>query len=73
MSLPQVIYVIRNPKDVMVSSYHFHQMAGFLEDPGTFDEFMEKFLEGRGQRSVCSSGKSDFSMSVPCDQILDVD
>ncbi|AWO96974.1 putative sulfotransferase family cytosolic 2B member 1-like isoform 3 [Scophthalmus maximus] len=46
-SKAKVIYVIRNPKDVMVSSYHFHQMAGFLEDPGTFDEFMEKFLEGR--------------------------
>uniref|UniRef100_A0A8C9ZR76 Sulfotransferase n=1 Tax=Sander lucioperca TaxID=283035 RepID=A0A8C9ZR76_SANLU len=47
VSLPQVIYVMRNPKDVMVSSYFFHQMAEFLEDPGTFDEFMDKFLEGR--------------------------
>ena len=37
--------------DIMVSSYYFHQMAVFLEDPGTFDEFMEKFLDGRGQRS----------------------
>lgn len=42
---------MRNPKDIMVSSYYFHQMAGFLEDPGTFDEFMDKFLEGKGQRS----------------------
>uniref|UniRef100_A0A3Q0SU96 Sulfotransferase n=1 Tax=Amphilophus citrinellus TaxID=61819 RepID=A0A3Q0SU96_AMPCI len=42
----KVIYVMRNPKDIMVSSYYFHQMAGFLEDPGTFDEFMDKFLEG---------------------------
>ncbi|XP_026227831.1 sulfotransferase family 2, cytosolic sulfotransferase 3 isoform X1 [Anabas testudineus] len=46
-SKAKVIYVMRNPKDVMVSSYYFHQMAGFLEDPGTFDEFMDKFLEGR--------------------------
>ncbi|XP_029360862.1 sulfotransferase family 2, cytosolic sulfotransferase 3 isoform X2 [Echeneis naucrates] len=46
-SKAKVIYVTRNPKDVMVSSYYFHQMAGFLEDPGTFDEFMEKFLEGK--------------------------
>ncbi|XP_023266164.1 sulfotransferase family cytosolic 2B member 1-like isoform X2 [Seriola lalandi dorsalis] len=46
-SKAKVIYVMRNPMDVMVSSYYFHQMAGFLEDPGTFDEFMEKFLEGR--------------------------
>ncbi|CAK6954323.1 sulfotransferase family 2%2C cytosolic sulfotransferase 3 [Scomber scombrus] len=46
-SKAKVIYVMRNPKDIMVSSYFFHQMAVFLEDPGTFDEFMEKFLEGR--------------------------
>ncbi|XP_069393450.1 sulfotransferase family 2, cytosolic sulfotransferase 3 isoform X2 [Paralichthys olivaceus] len=46
-SKAKVIYVIRNPKDVLVSSYYFHQMAGFLEDPGTLDEFIEKFLDGR--------------------------
>ncbi|XP_030604831.1 sulfotransferase 2B1-like [Archocentrus centrarchus] len=45
-SKAKVIYIMRNPKDIMVSSYYFHQMAGFLEDPGTFDEFMDKFLEG---------------------------
>ncbi|KAG7474461.1 sulfotransferase family cytosolic 2B member 1-like isoform X1 [Solea senegalensis] len=46
-SKAKVINVLRNPKDVMVSSYYFHQMAAFLEDPGTFDEFMEKFLTGK--------------------------
>ncbi|XP_072250815.1 sulfotransferase 2B1-like isoform X2 [Leuresthes tenuis] len=46
-SKAKVIYVMRNPKDVLVSSYYFHQMATFLEDPGTFDEFLDKFLEGR--------------------------
>ncbi|XP_067366281.1 sulfotransferase 2B1-like isoform X1 [Channa argus] len=46
-SKAKVIYIMRNPKDVMVSSYYFHRMARFLEDPGTFDEFMEKFLEGK--------------------------
>ncbi|XP_069549205.1 sulfotransferase family 2, cytosolic sulfotransferase 3 isoform X3 [Brachyistius frenatus] len=46
-SKAKVIYVMRNPKDLMVSSYYFHQMASFLEDPGTFDEFMDKFLEGK--------------------------
>lgn len=43
----QVIYVTRNPKDVLVSSFHFHQMARFLEDPGTFEEFVDKFLSGK--------------------------
>ncbi|XP_075937533.1 sulfotransferase family 2, cytosolic sulfotransferase 3 [Anarhichas minor] len=46
-SKAKAIYVMRNPKDIMVSSYHFHKMAEFLESPGTFDEFMEKFLKGK--------------------------
>uniref|UniRef100_A0A667Y1Y7 Sulfotransferase n=1 Tax=Myripristis murdjan TaxID=586833 RepID=A0A667Y1Y7_9TELE len=46
-SKAKVIYVTRNPKDVMVSSYHFHKMASFLDDPGTFEEFMDKFLKGK--------------------------
>ncbi|KAL2084471.1 hypothetical protein ACEWY4_019989 [Coilia grayii] len=45
-SQAKVIYVARNPKDVLVSSFYFHQMASFLDDPGTFDEFLEKFLAG---------------------------
>lgn len=44
-----MIYVMRDPKDVLVSSYYFHQMAAFLQDPGTFDEFMTTFLEGKGR------------------------
>ncbi|XP_041964398.1 sulfotransferase 2B1-like [Alosa sapidissima] len=46
-SKAKVIYVARNPKDVMVSSFYFHQMASFLDDPGTFEEFIDKFLEGK--------------------------
>lgn len=36
----------RNPKDVLVSFYHFHKMANFLPEPGTFPEFLNRFLEG---------------------------
>ncbi|KAM3873440.1 sulfotransferase 2B1-like [Diretmus argenteus] len=46
-SKAKVIYVTRNPKDVMVSSYYYHQMASYLDDPGTFQEFMDNFLEGK--------------------------
>uniref|UniRef100_A0A8C1XJJ0 Sulfotransferase n=1 Tax=Cyprinus carpio TaxID=7962 RepID=A0A8C1XJJ0_CYPCA len=46
-SKAKVIYVARNPKDVLVSLYHFHKMAKFLEDPGTFEEFSDKFLSGK--------------------------
>ncbi|XP_023664866.1 sulfotransferase family 2, cytosolic sulfotransferase 3 [Paramormyrops kingsleyae] len=46
-SKAKVIYITRNPKDVVVSSFYFHKMASFLDDPGTFDEFLDKFLSGQ--------------------------
>ncbi|NXU55857.1 ST2B1 Sulfotransferase, partial [Turnix velox] len=45
----QVIYVARNPKDVAVSFYHFHHLAKFLPDPGSFDTFLTRFLQGTGK------------------------
>ncbi|XP_047664525.1 sulfotransferase 2B1-like [Tachysurus fulvidraco] len=45
-SKAKVIHVSRNPKDVLVSSFHFHQMTSFLHDPGTLEEFTDQFLAG---------------------------
>ncbi|NXT91648.1 ST2B1 Sulfotransferase, partial [Anhinga rufa] len=45
-SKAKVIYVARNPKDVAVSFYHFHRLAKFLPNPGSFDTFLMQFLEG---------------------------
>ncbi|XP_029354267.1 sulfotransferase family 5A, member 1 [Echeneis naucrates] len=45
-SKAKVIYVSRNPKDVLVSFYHFHKMANFLPESGTFPEFVNRFLAG---------------------------
>ncbi|MBN3314957.1 ST2B1 Sulfotransferase, partial [Atractosteus spatula] len=46
-SKPKVIYVMRNPKDVFTSSYHYYGMASYLVKPGTWDEFLTKFLDGK--------------------------
>ncbi|XP_076135766.1 amine sulfotransferase-like [Alosa pseudoharengus] len=43
----KIIYVARNPKDVLVSYYHFHHCAAMLETPKDFSDFFEKFLDGR--------------------------
>uniref|UniRef100_A0A3Q1GEX1 Sulfotransferase n=1 Tax=Acanthochromis polyacanthus TaxID=80966 RepID=A0A3Q1GEX1_9TELE len=43
-----VIYVMRNPKDVFTSSFHYHGMTSFLVKPGPQSEFLRKFLDGQG-------------------------
>nr|AFM90332.1 amine sulfotransferase [Callorhinchus milii] len=42
----KVIYIARNPKDVIVSSYHFHSYFQRLKVPKDFQEFLELFVEG---------------------------
>ncbi|XP_061839103.1 amine sulfotransferase-like isoform X1 [Nerophis lumbriciformis] len=42
----KVIYVARNPKDVLVSYYFFHKLANMLETPASFEDFFDKFLKG---------------------------
>jgi hypothetical protein len=44
----KLVYVVRDPKDVAVSFYHFHRshkLLGFYK--GTWDDFFECFISGR--------------------------
>ncbi|EOB03404.1 Amine sulfotransferase, partial [Anas platyrhynchos] len=43
----QIIYVTRNPKDVLVSYYHFSKFIITLEEVPDFNIFMERFLAGK--------------------------
>ncbi|KAM4814120.1 sulfotransferase 1A1-like [Urocitellus parryii] len=43
----KVIYVARNAKDVAVSFYNFYKMAKGHPEPGTWDNFLEKFMDGQ--------------------------
>ena len=53
----QVIYIARNAKDVAVSYYNFYNVAKVHPDPGTWDSFLENFMEGKGDpESVARRG-----------------
>ncbi|KAG7470153.1 hypothetical protein MATL_G00136480 [Megalops atlanticus] len=43
----KVIYIARNPKDVAVSFYYFHNFSKLLEDKPDFDTFLDQYLEGK--------------------------
>ncbi|XP_059201278.1 amine sulfotransferase-like [Centropristis striata] len=43
----KVVYVMRNPKDVLVSYYHFSQGLSLMEPPKSFDHFFQDFVEGK--------------------------
>ncbi|KAL7987822.1 hypothetical protein Chor_006741, partial [Crotalus horridus] len=48
----KIIYVFRNPKDVLVSSYHFYKILTMLELPEEFDVYLKKFLAGKVPSSL---------------------
>ncbi|XP_070589496.1 amine sulfotransferase-like [Erythrolamprus reginae] len=48
----KIIYMLRNPKDVFVSSYHFTQSPVKMQPIKDFDTFLGKFLAGE---VFCSS------------------
>ncbi|XP_036749461.2 amine sulfotransferase-like [Manis pentadactyla] len=43
----KIIYVYRNPKDVMCSFFHFSNMMRILKPSTNMEEFMKLFLEGK--------------------------
>ncbi|XP_034046715.1 amine sulfotransferase-like [Thalassophryne amazonica] len=43
----KMIYVMRNPKDNIVSFYHFSKVMAELETSGSFEDFLEEYLSGK--------------------------
>ncbi len=43
---PQVIYIVRDPRDVVVSQYHYHRKVRRIEDDSPIEKFVSRFLAG---------------------------
>ncbi|XP_077423036.1 cytosolic sulfotransferase 3-like [Vanacampus margaritifer] len=43
----KIIYVARNPKDVAVSHFHFSHMSSAHPDPGDWNGFLQRFMQGK--------------------------
>ena len=48
----RVIYVVRDPRDVVMSQYHYQIKRGVLEAGAALDDFVQRFLKGE----VCPYG-----------------
>uniref|UniRef100_A0A8C5PU41 Sulfotransferase n=1 Tax=Leptobrachium leishanense TaxID=445787 RepID=A0A8C5PU41_9ANUR len=45
-SKAKIIYVLRNPRDIIVSLYYFSKIICHYKNPASFDKFFEDFVHG---------------------------
>ncbi|CAL8367714.1 unnamed protein product [Lota lota] len=43
----RVVYVARNAKDNAVSYFHFNRMTGIQPEPGDWNSFLQRFMDGK--------------------------
>jgi len=43
----KIIYVVRDPRDVVLSQYHFHRKRKLLRDDSSLEQFVARFVAGK--------------------------
>jgi Sulfotransferase domain len=43
---PKILYVVRDPRDVAVSQYHFHRKRRIIQDDFPIERFVKRFIAG---------------------------
>ncbi len=61
---PRVIYIVRDPRDVVVSFYHHHVKARNLADDYPMDSFVPRFIAGEFDRKFGSWRDNVLSWTV---------
>ncbi|XP_054444260.1 sulfotransferase 2A1-like [Pteronotus mesoamericanus] len=46
-SKAKLIYIMRNPRDVLISAYHFNKTVKVIKNTDSFEEHFEWFLQGK--------------------------
>jgi hypothetical protein len=44
---PRVVYIVRDPRDVALSQYHYHRKLMRIEDDSPIEKFVERFMAGQ--------------------------
>ena len=44
---PRIIYIVRDPRDVALSQYHYHRKLKRIEDAAPVETFITRFLAGQ--------------------------
>lgn len=47
ISIDQVIYVARNPKDAIVSFFYFHKLVKLCHFTGDMEDFVDYFIDSK--------------------------
>lgn len=62
----KVIYIARDPRDVVVSYYYFHLKQGFIDDGHQMDLFVSRFVSGDVDPIYASWGENVASWIAAC-------
>lgn len=55
---PNVIYIVRDPRDVVISYYHFQRKYGHITDNHPLEDYVNDFVEGRVSRNWGNWGEN---------------
>uniref|UniRef100_A0A8C5ZGZ7 Sulfotransferase n=1 Tax=Marmota marmota marmota TaxID=9994 RepID=A0A8C5ZGZ7_MARMA len=59
-SKAKVIYIMRNPKDILVSGYYFYTMTNISKKPESLEQYFQWFIQGNG---ICGDWKNHLTVA----------